>query len=318
MRFARLTTLAAFGASLLLAGCSGSSSRIPAAGLMQSTALHRQLLIAARPGIPMSQADTSLQSEHPPCGTSIMFVSEVNNNFVAMFSGGVRCGSIKNVQGPQGITTDAQGNLWVVQSSAGTVTEYKPPYTGKPARTLHDQTQEPVGVAICKGYIAVTNITSNTVEIYAGAANRPTSKLSDPNAQSEYFAACDPSGNLFTTYSHGLSGGVNEFVGGQGSAVELSTLGFPGGIAYRGTHLFVLDQDAETIAKFASPYTQPAKTITLSGASDPVTFGISPSGTQFLTADASLKDGELYSATGNNTGNLGLDVIVIGAAYNKL
>jgi hypothetical protein len=195
----------------------------------------------------------------------------------------------------------------------------KPPYTTVSKR-LDDPGQYPADVAVCKGYIAVTNLITNgdgpgSVSIYRGGATSPSSTLVDPKAKagSEFFAACDSQGNLFTSYcTHSIKnaifpceadrgeGRVNEWKLGTGNAIELSNIvtQYPGGIDWRRGTLYVDDQFARTVRAYKTPYNTLTKTIDLTQAGDPISFQIIDLDRGLIDADAQNKDAEIYSLAG--------------------
>ncbi len=235
----RLTTRLgslAIVASLALAACSGGGSQIPTtgSGLLQHTisqpvnmmSTHRQMSYrvseAAAPAYftPATKIDGA-------CGSSLMFISDFTENEVYIYSAGKMCGSITGLSNPQGLTVDAKGDLYVANTGASNVLEYAPPYTGSPIKTIADPNFYPTDVALCKGYIAVTNIesTSGGAGNVAIVRNGKVSHLKDSSALEEYFDGCDPSGNLFTD-GRNSSGAtiVNEWALGKGKVIEFPKL----------------------------------------------------------------------------------------------
>lgn len=196
------------------------------------------------------------------------------------------------------MAVDASGDLYIANTDASNIIELAPPYT-KLKRTLKDPGYYPLGVAVCKGYVAVTNIYSTSsgngnVEIYAGTATSPSRTLTDPNSAREYFDTCDNLGNLFTSYCigspgsgcNGAGGSVNEWKLGKGAPVELSNVvtGFPGGLDWEDGSLFVDDQNNSTVGIWPSPYTSVSKTILLKTSQDPVTIHVLKNDLDMLAA----------------------------------
>ncbi|HEV3153293.1 MAG TPA: hypothetical protein VGZ02_05785 [Candidatus Baltobacteraceae bacterium] len=291
----------------LITGCAGGGSQIPASsqGTLQahysapfSLRTANVNYSAARLGSVPASFPAIPAHSYNACPTSITFVSDFANNVVYMLSGvtSTVCGTITGLVNPQGMALDASGNLWIANTGASNVLKYAPPYTTV-SRTLSDPFEYPTSVAVCKGYIAVTNIETTggkagNVAIYK-KGSKPAAHLKDTNAGSEYFGACDTKGNLFTTYCTGIAGvncsqgggRVNEWKGGTGTAIELSsiTLQFPGGLDYEDGSLLVDDQLAYTVGFYKSPYATASKTINISGHGDPVTIKVTGSDKTLLT-----------------------------------
>ena len=334
MRFhTRLGSLAVAASLAFAAGCSGGSSSAPAGyvptshtGSVPMSVHHSVNYQLTAPGFHYSSVRVTTPVHPVACGAALEFISDFQNNVVNIYSGKTLCHQITGLVNPQGLTIDSKKNLWVANTGASNVLEYKAPYTGAAIKTLNDAGYYPTDIALCKGYEAVTNIfatngSAGNVEIYKGTSTNPTSTLTDSNTTSERFDSCDPAGNLFTDYTTSSgTGGTNEWLLGKGKPKELTAFAtsFPGGVRYEGGSLWVDDQTNHDILMGKAPYTKVSKTITLSGASDPVSFSVSAKDTQILTADAGLNAGEFYTLTGKNTGSLAGNSggVPIGAEYN--
>src|SRR5579885_1333222 len=327
-----ITLLAAAASIALIAGCSSGASTTPAGSMSSHSSIpmsvhHGVNYLATRGDIHPSVGHVLPAFHGKGCGTTnLAFISDFNNSVVNIYANGTMCAQITGLLNPQGLKVDNMGNLWIADTGNSRAVEFKPPYNGSPAVTLNDTGYYPTDIALCKGYEAITNIfatngSAGNVEIYKGSDTNPTSTLTDSNTTSERFDTCDASGNLFTTYvTNNGTGGTNEWVGGKGNPKELSALGtnFPGGIRTdNGGKLYVDDQTNRTIAISAPPYTSISKTVTLSGAGDPVSFAVSVPEATILTADASNNAGEYYNFRGNNTGSLAGNSsgLPIGAAF---
>lgn len=319
MRLAtRLGSLSAIVASLsLIAGCAGGSSQIPASGSgllqhktsqpVQTMSVNRSLLTTRVSMIAPAAVHAAPAARiHGACTTKPKFVSDYGLSEIYLYSGTTLCGTITGLSNPQGMNiNDGNGYLYVANTGASDVLVFKPPYTGAPVKTISDPGYYPTDVTLCKNYIAITNIISTSggagnVEIYQSGK---LTALQDKNAFEEYFAACnDANGDLFTD-GRNSSGAtiVNEFVGGKAPAKELpkiaAAVSFPGGMRFVKA-LWVDDQNQQQISHWAYPYNREGTVTKLSGASDPVTFAISPNLSQLLTADAGLDEGVLYSSKG--------------------
>src|SRR5579871_5813373 len=124
---------------------------------------------ASPAALPASDSAASLRgmqfaaANSPTCAKPFEFVLDSAAGTVTMYSQSKKCGQMSYgfVQA-QGIAVDANENLYVVDTGSSNVFVFKPPYTGKPFKTYKDPNEYPVGVAVCKGYVAVTNIFSTT------------------------------------------------------------------------------------------------------------------------------------------------------------
>jgi len=326
-----ISLLAAAASIALIAGCSGGVATTPASSMSSHSSIpmsvhHSVNYLVTRGDVHASVGHVLPAFHGKGCGTTnLAFMSDFNNSVVNVYANGTMCAQITGLLNPQGLKVDSSGNLWVADTGNSRALEFKPPYTGSPAVTLNDTGYYPTDIAICKGYEAITNIfatngSAGNVEIYKGSATNPTSTLTDPNTTSERFDTCDSNGNLFTDYiNNSGTGGTNEWVGGKGSPKELSALGtsFPGGIRSINNKILIDDQTNRTIGISAPPYKTVSKTVSLSGASDPVSFAASISKAVIVTADAGNNALEFYNFRGTNTmsipGNAG--GLPIGAAY---
>jgi hypothetical protein len=293
----------------VLVGCSGAEPRDPVVlGGTSHAAAARQFLSnsVARPGFAIagSRALITAVSFNSCPSKHLLFISDANNYVIYIFRAGeyprtTPCGVIagNGLSQPQGIDLDGDGNLYVANTTASTILEFAPPYTGEPMKTLTDPGQYPAAVeADCGAYIWVTNIGSvsggsGSLSQYSLKGTAPLHTFSDRNASGEYFPACDSRGNVFTTFRANASGlgYVNEFKAPSYTVTDLPAivLQFPGGLDYDGKHLLVDDQIAKTITQWTPPSTK-GDVISLSAASDPVTFAVARNDIELFTADAGI------------------------------
>jgi hypothetical protein len=160
-------------ASALLAGCGGSQ---PSIGPFQSgVAMPSRQRRALHP----TSGKTWIA---PDAGKSkqILFVSDYNYGTVEMFSvPGLKLkGVIGGFYHPQGLCSDAQGNVWVANSSPSAVVELS--HTGKVLQEIQHLLGNPASCAVDpkNGNLAVTILDAisaySGVEIYTHASGSPT------------------------------------------------------------------------------------------------------------------------------------------------
>src|SRR5581483_8297846 len=111
---------------------------------------------AGRVNLPDAAQARYVAAGCPTTGT-LMFVSDPGSNVVVIFSGNTQCGQITNLSGPTGLAyNQSLGRLYVTNLPSSTIGIYKAPYQ-IPVKTLSDPGHAPYGIAICKGYVAVSN-----------------------------------------------------------------------------------------------------------------------------------------------------------------
>ncbi len=287
-----------------VAGCSGLQGSAPLVGRQNASENTRQSMARGRP----------LVQSGCPQASELYFISDLAGNvdvFTPASLSGRPCAQITGLSEPAGIAVDMSGALYVANSLASNVLEYKPPYT-RAFRTLHDAGQIPGAVVQCNGFTAVANYGTTsrgkgTVSVYAGNAVTPTRVLDDPKAVSEYAITCDGQNDVFTTYYDSNSvGHVNEFIGGMQSVKELTAIspGEAGGIDWDGGKLYVGDPLGQTITPYVPPFTSHGKVIHLSqDFGYPAAFKVLGSDNDVLVAinvDADYHGGyQVYSVDGD-------------------
>jgi DNA-binding beta-propeller fold protein YncE len=299
----RFVSLLAIGALAIAAGCSGGASQVPS--VMQS-------------------AYSKMQPAFPPpasCPSSglLMFVSDSTGNVVNIFSGNSVCHKITGLSVPQGLAySQSLNRLYVANSGTSEIYIYQPPFTTI-LKKLEDPGEFPTGIALCKGYTAVTSLLDDTIAIYKGTGTMPSATLTEPNAEFMFFDGCDGSGNLFATYADNDNvGRVDEFLLGQGSPVEKSiSLKQPGGIEWLNGTLMVLDQQARTVRSFHAPYNTAFKTLKLTKALNPVTFAVTPNDQNLQTADSAGANSQKYHLSGGFIGSVTVGGQPIGVTFNQ-
>lgn len=298
--------LFAIGVLAVASGCSRGVSAIPT-GAQNAQSIH-----ATRPTVP------------PPVGCPssgvLLFVSDFTGDVVDVFeSNGSQCATITGQSGPQGVAySQAFNKLYVANSGTSQVLIYLAPFFSF-FKALDDSPHYATGIALCKGYTAVTNLFEDSISIFKGGGTTPVSTLTDAKANSEYFATCDSNGDLFTDYLDSMDHGhVNEFVNGTGNPVEKSIkLKMPGGMEWVNGTLMILDQATRVIKFSKAPYNTVFKTLALTKAEGPVTFEENPSDQDVEVADSTLAVAQEYKLTGGFVGSIPVGGEPIGIAFNK-
>ena len=194
--------------------------------------------------------------------TALLYASDDGGNvFVFSYPGGVLMGTLSAFSSPGGLCSDSRGDVFITDTEAEKIFEYKHGAT-KPVATLLDFGDSPQGCAFDEitGNLAVTNYSSSplgpgSVAIYAGAQGSPV-KYQDPNVQSYLFCGYDNAGNL---YADGINAGTTaakfDVLPSGGSELHPLTLnhpiGFPGGVQWDGTYLAIEDLRTASLDRFS-------------------------------------------------------------------
>jgi hypothetical protein len=248
--------------------------------------------------------------------TPLAFISDFTNNVVYEADNIGQCaGPLQGFNEPQGMTVDKQGNLWVANTGASNVLEFKHnQYNQPPALTLNDPGYLPADVCVDRqGNVAVTNIETDNgvgaIVFYAPGAVNPTGMASNANFPSPRFCAFASNGNLAfddldanggTNLGLVYAGNVNNMNAPINTLTITNQIGFPGGVqvpTWGG--LAVLDQTGLVIDNYKNPKDlnlgAPISVTTLGGAGDPVQFQLYPKSVGLLAADALLDQTEAYN-----------------------
>ena len=230
----------------------------------------------------------------------LRFVSDDGKGLVYVYNhGNATACLVIHLVDPFGIDVDSAGTLYVASPTLHKIVVYKPPYTAV-SKTIKDGSLSPLDVALCPHYIAATNNGTDTVTIfsYAGATLRT---LTAPNVK-QFFATCDPAGNLYTNGDFSGATSFSEFIGGKGSPKTLAAINAKvmgaGGLEWEQGALWVDDPRALNISSWAPPFTSVGSVISLSGAVDPIKFEISSSDSKILSADLGLDKAVFYDFSG--------------------
>ena len=230
-----------------------------------------------------------------------IFVSDAANDVVNIYNTkGKQLAQLTGFSEPQGLTTDAKGNLYVANTGDSNILIYAPPYTKKP-KTLTDAGQYPVDVAVLDNgaTIAVTNIISTSdgpgsVTFYSKYKQGKT--ISNSNWGRVYFEGYDADGNLyFDGESTGGAVLVGEIAKGKKAITTLTTsnsIEFPGGVQVNTKgEIAIDDQEGFAVYTYNAPKKgslgKPVKTTDLTGSADPVSYTFISTDKDLWTADAS-------------------------------
>ena len=314
MRISRLGYFA-FGASLtllLFSGCSSvgpHNATLPSSANQASNRTNSTLSFGTAgseswrrvlpPGIripqPLPAAATASFNACP--ANPLVFLSVPTIPEIYIFTGSengsVLCGAIlgHGLNYPLGLDLDARGQLWVANYGAPNVLVFPPPYVNVNPLVMADPGGSPVGIeADCRKHKWATNGNGTVSQI-------PGATFSDPLATSEFFPACDPAGDLFTTYLDASGvGHANEFpFPNYAAVVQVGlNLAYPGGLDYEDGTLLVGDQVAKSIIPCPGGTTPCGPAILLSSSGDPVSFDLNHADEDIWTADAQIPGHQEY------------------------
>jgi hypothetical protein len=260
--FYALSVTAAAG---LLAACSGggstSSALAPSTGMNSSSIGHvlpqkgGHVTLTARVSKPVHKDHRkSWISPDARRAPRLLFVSDDGTDDINIYTMPAMAlkGQLTGFSEPQGMCTDASGNIWVTNTGTNQVIQLS--RSGSTLKTLSDPTGFPVGCAVApNGDLAVTNIIGNpsgdgNVVVYANATGSGQTFF-NPTMFEYFFPAYDNAGNLlvdgFTSAGYGLSYLASGSSSLSNVGISGGTLFFPGGINWnRGTSAFALgDQE---------------------------------------------------------------------------
>jgi DNA-binding beta-propeller fold protein YncE len=215
------------------------------------------LPLGAESGAPQFGPQLSAAAKNP----NLVYVSDAEARTVSVFSWpGKLLGTLTGFMQPVGLCSDANGNVYVVDSLASDIVEYA--HNGAvPIKTLKDPRQRPLGCAVdpMTGNLAVTNsktISSGpgSISLYAKAKGRPKI-YSDVSVTEMLFCGYDNRGNLFADGYAKSSAFI--FVELRKGGTTLSTIKVnpgifaPGSVQWDGRYLTVTDTAAPEIDRLA-------------------------------------------------------------------
>jgi sugar lactone lactonase YvrE len=254
---------------LAVVGCSAGAGP-PQVVTAQSAGSPSTVLATARnvrpPSHPLARGAGWLSPAARSCKNKL-YVSSFRLGYVSIYCANgqnqVPIGQITSgIDGPEGDATDAQGNLYVTNTDANTVTEYAPG-TLTPSFTYTSGLSAPAGVTVDgKGNVYVSSISSGAVEVFTQQTNSVTLTLTGFTLPID--VALDKSNNVYvTTYNSSFSGGeIIEFPPGstQGTNLGITTKG-PGGIELdRRGDIVTADQTLPGVLVFPPGKTSPSHT----------------------------------------------------------
>jgi hypothetical protein len=178
---------------------------------------------------------------------------------------------------PRALAFDADGNLFVANYSAGTVSEFAPGST-KPTATLSGVSHPVALVFDASGNLFVAGRFGKTVSEFAPGSTKPTATLT--GLDSPRSLAFDGKGDLFV--ANYLAGTVSKFAPGSTTpTATLTGLDNPVALAFDASgNLFIANRAANTVSEFAPGSTTP--TATLTGLDNPDALAFDASGNLFV------------------------------------
>jgi hypothetical protein len=299
--------LGIFAAAGILAGCSGSQSSLgpsgpaisgnakgaPSPALLQrlSIAVHPRLE-APRPNLSKSWVSPDVLPDRHHHKKKLLYISSFYSSEVDIYDykNSKLKGTLTGFEDPQGECVDKKGDVFVANTDASDVLEYKRGATS-PTATLEDTGYYPVGCAINPktGDLAVSNIFSTededgNVVIFPKATGAGTS-YTVPGLAECFFVGYDNDGDLYVDGHPVLFGSGFAFAGlPSGSsnfeAVTLNqSIDFPGAVGYDGKYVTVDDQENDnTVYQFTISGTSGTKegSSSFSGPSDMLGYSFVP------------------------------------------
>jgi hypothetical protein len=157
-------------------------------------------------------------------------------------------GTLTGFKRPEGMCTDKDGNVWITDTSASTITEFS--HTGDKLATVSDPYGQPYSCAFdpTTGNMAVPNWNGpsslGNLAIFPAGSSQP-SVITVPNQQTYLYAGYDPKGNLyFDGESEYFDYTLFECPKGSSSCFQLTlnaSMSFPGLVQWykRGNYLAV-------------------------------------------------------------------------------
>lgn len=226
--------LAASAALLMTAGCGGGNSASPAAPFHTDSlqSVSRSGALTALPAVQgataallhplgLQTANTLPDFADPDAAskTALIVSDEANNVVYGLTSTGTILSRLtKGMNSPQGVALDAAGDLYVANSNASELLEYKSDHKTLLATIPTDGPSFDIAIDKKSGTIAETNIsgpnfTLGNVSLYPKGQTTPCVTLSNPNLYTFAYASFDAHGNLYLNGLAIVNNQVVVFVG---------------------------------------------------------------------------------------------------------
>jgi DNA-binding beta-propeller fold protein YncE len=306
-------------------GCAGSGTNAD----YYSEAAGTSPLPLARSGVPLEAKAVPLVSVRRARSSAEVFVSDSLDNVVKGYD--QRTGDLvlelTGFNTPEGLASDALGNIYVADSGNQRVLVFAPGAT-EPFLTLDDSGWYPTGVAVSNdGEVAVTNNTSQgslpgSVTFFKRGHSNVFREFDGALFAFPYFCAYDAQGKLYLdAVSIGGRTGVFEVArdarSGTIKSLGIRNIRFPGAVQVDDNgKLLVLDQYSSTIFTYVPPSRQPKGTLKLTGAGDAVTFALISNDKALYVADQQYGTVLLYPfpAGGSPTQQITVGGLPLGIA----
>jgi hypothetical protein len=304
LRFSHFA-ISLFAASAMLAGCGGSASVAPST-LVQgasSASIRGPItgnLIAMPRGAALPSVTHSWMAPNA-AKQQLLYVSDQSANVVDVFSYpfDTLLGTLSGFSLPQGLCTDAAGDVFVADYSNSRMREYAHGSIS-PKATLQDPGYGPASCAIdpTTGNLAVGNFQGTSaqpgnVALYKGATGSPVAYYSAPSLYHVFFCEYDTAGNLWVDgVSSSSAFDLAELKKGATKFTHIfvnQTFGRTGNLQWVGKYLAIGDLTTSTIYRFLVTGDKATTVggIDLSGASEVV---------QYLVASGKLIGPEVMGA----------------------
>jgi hypothetical protein len=191
----------------------------------------------------------------------LLYVSDARGHVdVFDYPSGKRAGILTGFQSPAGLCSDQSGNIFVVDTNALEVLEYKHGGT-KPIKTLYTFGYYPFGCAVdpASGDVAVADFTS-VIQGPGALSIFPKGRVMGSSYQDSafnayFFCSYDDHGNVFVDGADVGSYNTEfaELPKGSTSFTKVSldkTIGYPGGVQWDGKYMAVQDAASRILYRF--------------------------------------------------------------------